>query len=286
MGRLMSYPHHAVVVPCYLDPADVLRACLDSLRAQDDPSRLCVVARTPELDAKRRLVDGEFGDCFGELLVVVHHLDPANFALRHAYDHVRAITERDALNLSVDGSAPRTAWTVTTCDTDSLFHSCYFSTLEAEYNSENPDLDAQPQMVVWQPPLFYNWDLDKRPFFNRVTGLMRSMMMLGGLISFNLNPMSVFSYPLELGVRWMCATDSAVPVRLLPEWYEWGRQIRRWIGKALARHDMAAKEGISAPVITDARHHAEGHDIADVESVASPQPTITTQGRETITTAC
>ena len=39
-------------------------------------------------------------------------------------------------------------------------------------------------MVVWQPPLFYNWDLDERPFFNRVTGIMRSTMMLGGLISF------------------------------------------------------------------------------------------------------
>ena len=87
---------------------------------------------------------------------------------------------------------------------------------------------------IRQPPLFYNWDLDERPFFNRITGLMRSMMMLGGLISFNLNPMSIFSYPIELGlsagfinprygvddiiakVRWMCSTNSAVPVLLLP----------------------------------------------------------------------
>lgn len=117
-------------------------------------------------------------------------------------------------------------------------------------------------MCVWQPPLFYNWDLDQRPFFNRITGLMRMMMMLGGLISFNLNPMSIFSYPLELGlkagfinprygvddiiakVRWMCSTNEQVPVLLLPvpaisgptigttfwlEIEEWARQIRRWI---------------------------------------------------------
>lgn len=117
-------------------------------------------------------------------------------------------------------------------------------------------------MCVWQPPLFYNWDLDQRPFFNRITGLMRMMMMLGGLISFNLNPMSIFSYPLELGlksgfinprygvddiiakVRWMCSTNQQVPVLLLPvpaisgptigttfwlEIEEWARQIRRWI---------------------------------------------------------
>ena len=134
--------------------------------------------------------------------------------------------------------------------------------LEAAYNSKNPSLTDLPAMCVWQPPLFYNWDLDQRPFFNRVTGLMRMMMMLGGLISFNLNPMSIFSYPLELGlksgfinprygvddiiakVRWMCTTNEQVPVLLLPvpvisgptigttfwlEIEEWARQIRRWI---------------------------------------------------------
>jgi hypothetical protein len=156
----------------------------------------------------------------------------------------------------------KVAVTITTCDTDSLYHPNYFRVLEAAYNASNPSLTAAPRMCVWQPPLFYNWDLDERPFFNRVTGLMRSMMMLGGLISFNLNPMSIFSYPLELGlmagfinprygvddiiakVRWMCATNEQVPVLLLPvpvisgptigvtfwlEIEEWARQIRRWI---------------------------------------------------------
>jgi hypothetical protein len=86
--------------------------------------------------------------------------------------------------------------------------------------------------------------------------------MLGGLISFNLNPMSIFSYPIELGlaagfinprygvddiiaeVRYMTSTAEVVPVKLLPvpsisgptigtsfylEYLEWARQIRRWI---------------------------------------------------------
>eukprot|EP00466_Bigelowiella_natans_P014494 jgi/Bigna1/67270/fgenesh1_pg.3_\ len=154
------------------------------------------------------------------------------------------------------------AFTCTTTDTDSMFHPEYFLTLEAVYNAKNPRLDADPKMVAWQPPLFYNWDLDKRPFFVRVTGIIRAMMMLGGLISFDLNPMSTFSYPLELGartgylnprygvddiiakVRWMCGTGESVPVELLPipnisgptsgsnlseELHEWSRQVRRWI---------------------------------------------------------
>eukprot|EP01062_Namystynia_karyoxenos_P030374 TRINITY_DN22705_c0_g1_i1.p1 TRINITY_DN22705_c0_g1~~TRINITY_DN22705_c0_g1_i1.p1 ORF type:complete len:581 (+),score=203.05 TRINITY_DN22705_c0_g1_i1:93-1745(+) len=256
---------HIVIVPCYLDPTDVLISCIESLAQQDDPQSLCVVvtleAKTPELDEKRALVQEHFEGRFGTLLVVVHTINRSteiaggcsnkNFALRQAYAHV-----------SKQSDFGEYRWTVTTCDTDSLFHSCYFTTLQACYNNENPDLAAEPKMLVWQPPLFYNWDLDKRPFFNRVTGLMRSMMMLGGLISFNLNPMSIFSYPVELGlhagfinprysvddiiakVRWMCTTNTAVPVRILPvpvisgptigttwveEWYEWGRQIRRWI---------------------------------------------------------
>jgi hypothetical protein len=86
-------------------------------------------------------------------------------------------------------------------------------------------------------------------------------MTLGGLIALNVNPMSVFSYRLEMlvdagylnprysvddiiaVVRWMCQTNSRVAVRLAKvpvvsgptngvdmwdEAFEWGRQLRRW----------------------------------------------------------
>ena len=128
-------------------------------------------------------------------------------------------------------------------------------------------------MVVWQPGLFYNWHLDRRPVFTRVTGVVRAMLMLGGLIPFGLNPMSIFSYPLELGlatgftnprysvediifqVRALCQTRAAVPIKLLPvpvisgptigvsyldDLYEWQLQLRRWaIGSAEAAHYFA-----------------------------------------------
>lgn len=257
---------HCVIVPCYLDPIDILFDCLGSLLLQQDPMTLFVVvtfeAKTPNVVTKEDSVRKAFGGRFGHFIIVVHHVDRnteiaggcsnKNFALREMTSYLNA----------QEHCFQGHAITVTTCDTDSLFHPCYFSTLEACYNNENQSVFGPPKMCVWQSPLFYNWDLDQRPFFNRITAIMRSMMMLGGLISFNLNPMSVFSYPIELGlqagfinprygvddiiakVRWMCCTDEAVPVLLLPipsisgptigatwllEVEEWSRQIRRWI---------------------------------------------------------
>ena len=261
---------HITIVPCYLDPLEILHDCMNSLAAQENLQDLVVVltveAKTPELEMKLESVRSTFRGVFGDLLLLVHRLKPdteipggcsnKNFALREAYKYCTAT------HVDKQGRAIPYHYTITTCDTDSKFHPQYFRVLEAAYNAENP-VDGQPiKMCVWQPPLFYNWNLDERPFFNRVTCIMRSTMMLGGLISFNLNPMSIFSYPLELGlksgfinprygvddiiakVRWMVHTNSMVPVKMLgcavisgptvgvtmwEEAHEWGRQIRRWI---------------------------------------------------------
>lgn len=260
---------HIVIVPCYIDPPEVLFDCLGSLLMQPDLSKLVVVVafekKTPNVEAKMDTVRRAFEGRFGDLLLTVHTIDfekeipggcsNKNSALRKAYRHIKA----------QHPDLQEVCYTVTTCDTDSLFYPQYFDALEAAYNGENPRAitgDAPVSMCVWQPPVFYNWDLDQRPFFVRTTGIVRSLMMLGGLISFNLNPMSIFSYPLELGLeagfinprysvddiifktRCMCDTNQKVPVRLLPvpvvsgptigttfleEISEWERQIRRWI---------------------------------------------------------
>ena len=264
VARLRTFKH-AVIVPCYIDPIEVLFDCLGSLLLQKDLSNLLVVvafeAKTPDLERKIATVNAAFGDRFGHFVISTHTIDRSkeiaggcsnkNYALRQAFKYLK---ENDLIATN--------SVTLTTCDTDSLFHPNYFCVLESVYNAANPDFNELPHMCVWQPPLFYNWDLDQRPFFNRITGIMRSLMMLGGLISYNLNPMSIFSYPLELGlkagfinprygvddiiakVRWMCDTNEQVPVLLLPipvisgptigtsfsnEVEEWARQIRRWI---------------------------------------------------------
>lgn len=268
---------HIVVVPCYTDPIEVLFDCLCSLLTQSEPGKLVAVvafeARTPDLQKKIDAVQRGFHGRFGDLVITVHTILPEreipggcsnkNYALHQAYKHILAH--------HVDYET--TSYTVTTCDTDSLFSSQYFEVLEACYNEQNPQLvtESNPcRMCVWQPPVFYNWDLDQRPFFVRVTGIVRAMMMLGGLIGFSLNPMSIFSYPLELGlaagfinprysvddiifkVRCMCMTGQSIPVLLLPvpvisgpttgtsywqEVREWARQLRRWIiGSAESFH--------------------------------------------------
>jgi hypothetical protein len=256
---------HIVVIPCYVDPLEVLYDCVGTLLMQGDVDSLVVVvafeAKTPLLEDKIHSVKTSFGPLFKHLLVSVHTLDKSreiagacsnkNYGVRSGYKY-----------LVEEGLLKSHAVTVTTCDSDSQFHPNHFAALENAYNNENPYFNAPPRMCVWQPPLFYNWDLDQRPFFVRVTGIMRSFMMLGGQIAFDLNPMSIFSYPLELGlkagfinprygvddiiakVRWMCATNEQVPVLLLPvpaisgptigtsftmEVKEWSRQIRRWI---------------------------------------------------------
>lgn len=182
----------------------VLFDCLGSLLSQAGLSELLVVVafekKTPDLEAKMNAVNAAFRGRFGHFMITVHTIHKQseiaggcsnkNYAIRSAYQYIK---DHNLLN------EENVAHTITTCDTDSLFHPNYFETLKHMYNFENPELGAPPKMLVWQPPLFYNWDLDERPFFNRITGLMRSMMMLGGLISFNLNPMSIFSYPIELG---------------------------------------------------------------------------------------
>jgi hypothetical protein len=258
---------HIVVVPCYIDPLEILFDCMSSLLLQSDPESLVVVctfeATTPDVLSKQLAVRRAFRGKFGKLLVVTHTVRKGieipggcsnkNFALRSANDYLRGTD---------DYTDPECAITCTTCDTDSLFHPTYFDVLEASYNKDNPHFDREPRAVAYQPSMHYNWDLDKRPFFVRVTSVMRSMMMLGGLISFDINPMSIFSYPLEMGLRagfinprlgvddiaakvnWMVNAKRSVPVALLPiqvisgptvgvtwcdEVDEWGRQIRRWI---------------------------------------------------------
>ena len=124
---------HVIIVPCYLDPLEILHACIESLAAQASPTKLVVVVtfekKTPDLRAKMASVQERFAEAFGALLVVVHTLDKRseipggcsnkNFALREAYKYCSKHSDDDARH------------TLTTCDTDSKFHPLYFDALEA-----------------------------------------------------------------------------------------------------------------------------------------------------------
>jgi hypothetical protein len=82
---------------------------------------------------------------------------------------------------------------VTTCDADSKFPPQYIAALISKYLKEN----RLSLTTIYQSPLFYNWKSDSLSFVTRVTGLLRSFLMLGALIPFNINTMSIFSFSLN-----------------------------------------------------------------------------------------
>ena len=51
-----------------------------------------------------------------------------------------------------------------------------------------------PHHHMYQAPLLYNWKLDELSFVTRVTAILRSALMMGALIPFNINTMSIYSF--------------------------------------------------------------------------------------------
>ena len=114
---------------------------------------------------------------------------------------------------------------------------------------------------AFQSPLIYNLSLDQRCFFTRVTGVLRTLFMMGFLIPLSLNTMSIYHVSLDLSRRafyWIpnyqmedilqtlhfaTGIHKQVPIQFLPlpvvsgptsgdglweEFTEWRTQARRW----------------------------------------------------------
>ncbi|CAF0925925.1 unnamed protein product [Rotaria sordida] len=183
----------------------------------------------------------------------------SNYGLRTAVNQIN-VADDDMKNILV-----------TTCDADSKFPPDYIAALTWKYLQEN-----QPALTtIYQSPLFYNWKLDSLSFIMRITGLLRSLLMLGALILFNINTMSIFSYSFSLAkkgdfihpryqmddiiclIQWMGETQQRLRISMIPvpvisgptsgetveyEIVEWARQARRWtIGAAEVFHYFIIK---------------------------------------------
>ena len=68
-------------------------------------------------------------------------------------------------------------------------HLRYFEELEMTFSRTR-----NPHQHMYQAPLLYNWKLDELSFVTRVTAIMRSALMMGALIPFNINTMSIYSF--------------------------------------------------------------------------------------------
>ncbi len=265
---------HIVAISCYKEPVELIAKSIQTLADQTQVHRITMVIsseqRTPDKEKKCQFLQAQFQNCgFERIIFTIHPLglpneipgkcSNANYGLRMAVREM-GIVDDETDNILV-----------TTCDADSKFPPQYIAALTSKYLKENrPALST-----IYQSPLFYNWKLDSLSFVTRVTGLLRSFLMLGALIPFNINTMSIFSFSLSLAkkgnyihpsyqmddiiclIRWMGVTQQRLRISMIPvpvlsgptsgetiemEIIEWARQARRWtIGAAEVFHYFLVK---------------------------------------------
>ncbi|CAF4076685.1 unnamed protein product [Rotaria sp. Silwood2] len=251
---------HIVAISCYKEPVDLIARSIQTLADQTEVHRITMVIsfeqRTPDKEKKCQFLQEQFQNCGFERMIFTIHpyglpneipakCSNSNYGLR------MAVKEMNIADDEMDNIL------VTTCDADSKFLPQYIAALTSKYLKENrPALST-----IYQSPLFYNWKLDGLSFVTRVTGLLRSFLMLGALIPFNINTMSIFSFPLSLTkkgdfihpgyqmddiiclIRWMGVTQQRLRISIIPvpvlsgptsgetiekEIIKWARQARRW----------------------------------------------------------
>ncbi|CAF1159934.1 unnamed protein product [Rotaria sordida] len=262
---------HIVAISCYKEPVELIATSVQSVADQTEVQRITMVIsfeeKTPDKEEKCKYLNNRFKDAGFERIIFTIHpyglpneipgkCSNSNYGLRMAVSQMN-VADDDMGNILV-----------TTCDADSKFSTDYIAALTWKYLTEN-----QPALTtIYQSPLFYNWKLDSLSFVTRVTGLLRSLLMLGALIPFNINTMSIFSYSLSLAkkgnfihpryqmddiiclIRWMGVTQQRLRISMIPvpvvsgptsgetieiEIMEWARQARRWtIGAAELRCEL------------------------------------------------
>lgn len=268
---------HIVAICCYKEPIELIATSIETVAKQTEVNRIILVVsfeeKTPDKDEKCKYLDNKFKTVGFERIIFTIHpkglpneipgkCSNSNYGLRMAIKQMN-IADNDINQMK--------HILVTTCDADSKFPPNYISALTYKYLKEN-----KPALTtIYQSPLFYNWKLDQLSFITRVTGLLRSLLMLGALIPFNINTMSIFSYSLALAkqgnfihpayqmddiiclIRWMGVTQQRLKISMIPvpvisgptsgqtieiEIIEWARQIRRWtIGAAEVFHYFIIK---------------------------------------------
>ncbi|CAF3431929.1 unnamed protein product [Rotaria sp. Silwood1] len=276
---LLAARNAFIIFHCYKEPLELIKRSIDTLAAQSEVNRISMIIsfeeRTPDVHTKCQTLQNYYAQAgFRDLIFTIHpyglaneipgKCSNANYALRTAIKQLK-LDENENENDNHNHTL------ITTCDADSQFHPHYIAALTYQYIKDNyPALTT-----IYQPPLFYNWNLDASSFFTRITGLLRSTLMLGALIPFSINTMSIFSFSLSLAkagnfvhpayqmddiiclIRWMGATGRRLSIKMVLtpvisgptcgrtieyEFMEWTRQARRWtIGAAEVFHYFMIK---------------------------------------------
>lgn len=268
--------HHLAVISCYKEPVDLIASTIETLAQQTVASDTTMVVsfeeKTPDLRSKQGQLCDLFGQRFQEIIFTIHPFGQegeipgkcsnANCGIRTALAHVKR-RDKDAFN-------PANIL-ITTCDADSKFHPRYLEALTYKYFNTKDAITG----CIFQAPLLYNWKLDELSVVTRVTGLVRAFLMMGAMIPFNINTMSIFSFSASMCIagdfihpgyqmddiialiRWMGVCKKRIRIVMIPlpilsgpttgrvveeEIEEWARQARRWtIGAAEVFHYFMVK---------------------------------------------
>ncbi|CAK9089528.1 unnamed protein product [Durusdinium trenchii] len=282
--RLADNLQHLVMMCGYKEPMEVICQSIDSLAAQSAAHRLIVVIGleegTPDVAEKAARLKERYARAFKRFHVTKHpkqwaggreirgKCSNANYTMRAAVTRLEEYGDLD-LSCTLDfGAFVQGSTTATSCDTDSIFAPRYFENLGYQFLTS-----PKAKEVVWQAPLYYNHYLNDRPFYVRAIGIMRAAYMLGFLIPFNINTMSIFSFSLDLCIKGeffhahyqmddiiytltcMQALQKRVEILMIPmpvisgppvappnEFSEWFRQSERWtIGACEVFHYFVVK---------------------------------------------
>jgi hypothetical protein len=264
---------HIVLMRGYKEPLDLMFATIDSLVAQSVAGQLIVVIGLEvgsPLDYDAAFYT-RYKDAFSDFLVTRHPRGWVAEEKPGACSNANYAFRQIAQKLSGEPDFDPKALLVTSMDTDTIFPVDYMEYVGLQYLTH-----PTPHGVIWQAPLFYNLQLDDRPWFVRCTAILRTAFMSAFLIGQDLNPMSVFTFSLDLLIKadfinprhtmddvmhvltCMKALQKGVPVIEVPlvvisgptsgaslseEWYEWARQARRWcIGTLDVYHYFQSKQ--------------------------------------------
>ena len=275
--NVLNQPHkivHILMTCIYKEPFEFVKDLLEELTnfASNDSSNIllvCLEEHTPRKEEVKKIIYDEFRMNYSKVVITIHPANipgeipgkcsNINYGLRHLYKQL-------ALEINFNANN----YIVTNFDIDTKFHPNYFKALTNAVLEED-----DPNEVVFQPILYYNWNLDHCSFITRMTGLMRNVMMMGALIPLNINVMSIYSATLKVYIegkfthpayqmediicyiRWMINRRENMKIKpiLLPvlsgptsgdtyltDVIEWARQLKRWsIGSAEVFHFFCVK---------------------------------------------
>ena len=272
---------HLITISTYKEPLSLLISTIQSIEIQELARSninltISFEEKTPALNDKIRSLKKRFLRSFRRLIFTVHPYNlpgeipgkcsNANYGIR------------EAMSQLYHGGVDTDNLIITTCDSDTKFHPEFFNALAEKYS-----LESNPHESVFQSPLLYNWKLDECSKVTRVTGIMRGALMMGALIPFNINTMSVFSFSGKLCksgnfihpnyqmddiialIRWMGVVGKRLRIVMVPlptlsgptsgrvveeEIWEWAIQARRWtIGAGEVFHYFMVKTK-KIPILT------------------------------------